>query len=181
MLFRSVLGDLFFKNTYITTYIGIGILIIATFVLYKTKFGLRLRACGEHPQAADSVGVNVYRIRYIGVLISGMLAGIGGLVFVVPTSTNFNANVAGYGFLALAVLIFGQWNPMRILYASLFFGFMKAIAASYSGIPFLMRLNIPSDFYKMVPYIATLVILAFTSKRSQAPRASGVPYDKGDR
>lgn len=176
-----VIGDMFFKNAYITTYIGIAILVVATIVLYKTRFGLRLRACGEHPQAADSMGINVYKTRYAGVLISGALGGIGGLVFVVPTSTNFNATVAGYGFLALAVLIFGQWNPMRILYASIFFGFMKAIAAAYSGIPFLAGLNIPSNVYKMVPYIATLIVLAFTSKKSQAPRASGVPYDKGAR
>ncbi len=176
-----VIGPMFFQNTYITTYIGFAILIISAIVLYKTRFGLRLRACGEHPQAADSLGINVYRIRYTGVLISGLLGGIGGLVFIIPTSTNFNATVAGYGFLALAVLIFGQWHPIKILYASLFFGFMKALAASYSGIAFLNDLNIPSNFYKMVPYIATLIVLAFTSKNSQAPRASGVPYDKGAR
>ncbi len=176
-----VLGPLFFQKTYITTYIGIAILIAAAFVLYKTKFGLRLRACGEHPQAADSVGVNVYRIRYAGVMISGALAGLGGLIFVVPTSTNFNATVSGYGFLALAVLIFGQWKPMRIFLAALFFGLMKTIAAAYSGIPFLKELRIPSDIYKMIPFIATLIVLAFSSKNSQAPRASGVPYDKGGR
>lgn len=176
-----VIGPLFFQKTYITTYIGIAILIMAAFVLYKTKFGLRLRACGEHPQAADSVGVNVYRIRYAGVMISGALAGLGGLIFVVPTSTNFNASVSGYGFLALAVLIFGQWKPMRIFLAALFFGLMKTIAAAYSGIPFLKVFKIPSDIYKMIPFIATLIVLAFSSKNSQAPRASGVPYDKGGR
>ena len=176
-----VLGDLFFKNTYITTYLGILILIVSAFVLYKTRFGLRLRACGEHPQAADSVGINVYKMRYAGVMISGALAGLGGLVFVVPTSTNFNATVAGYGFLALAVLIFGQWKPMRILFAAFFFGLMKTIAASYSGIAVLKDLPIPSDIYKMIPYIATLIVLAFTSRKSQGPRASGVPYDKGSR
>jgi len=176
-----VIGPLFFQNTYITTYLGIGILLISALVLYKTRFGLRLRACGEHPQAADSVGVNVYKIRYVGVAISGALGGLGGLVFVVPTSTNFNSTVAGYGFLALAVLIFGQWKPMRILFAAFFFGLMKTIAASYSGLSFLKSLPIPSDVYKMVPYIATLIVLAFTSKNSQAPRASGVPYDKGSR
>ena len=175
-----IIGPLFFQKTYITTFIGIAILIIATFVLYRTRFGLRLRACGEHPHAADSVGVNVFRTRYAGVLISGALAGLGGLVFVVPTSTNFNATVAGYGFLALAVLIFGQWKPMRILVAALFFGLMKTIASAYSGISFLKDL-FPSDIYKMIPYVATLVVLAFTSKRSQAPRASGVPYDRGGR
>ena len=176
-----VIGDLFFKNTYITTYLGFIILIISAIVLYKTKFGLRLRACGEHPQAADAAGINVYRIQYSGVIISGALAGLGGLVFVVPTSTNFNATVSGYGFLALAVLIFGQWKPSKILLASLFFGLTKAIAAAYSGIPFLANLGIPSYLYKMIPYLATLIVLIFTSKNSQAPRASGVPYDKGAR
>ncbi len=176
-----VLGPLLFQNTYITTYLGLAILMAAAFALYKTKFGLRLRACGEHPQAADSVGVNVYRIRYAGVMISGALAGLGGLIFVVPTSTNFNATVSGYGFLALAVLIFGQWKPMRIFMAALFFGLMKTIASAYSGIPFLKDLRIPSDIYKMIPFIATLIVLAFSSRNSQAPRAAGVPYDKGGR
>lgn len=176
-----VIGDMLFKNAYITTYIGFVILVVATYALYKTRFGLRLRACGEHPQAADSVGVNVYRMQYAGVIISGALGGIGGLVFVVPTSTNFNATVAGYGFLAIAVLIFGQWKPIRILFASFFFGLMKTIAASYSGIPILVDLGIPSYFYKMTPYIATLIVLVFTSKNSQAPKAEGIPYDKGAR
>ncbi|MCI8535321.1 MAG: ABC transporter permease [Hungatella sp.] len=176
-----VIGPLLFQNTYITTYLGIGILVASTLVLYKTRFGLRLRACGEHPQAADAAGINVYRMQYAGVMISGALGGLGGLVFVVPTSTNFNADVAGYGFLAIAVLIFGQWKPIKILGASLFFGLMKAIAAAYSGIPFLASLGIPSYLYKMVPYIATMVVLMFTSKNSQAPRASGIPYDKGQR
>ena len=175
------LGPLLFQNTYVTTYLGILILIISTVGLYRTRFGLRLRSCGEHPQAADAAGINVYRMQYAGVLISGVLGGLGGLVFVVPTSTNFNADVAGYGFLALAVLIFGQWKPVRIMWASLFFGLMKAVAAAYSGIPFLAATGIPSYVYKMIPYIATLIVLIFTSKNSQAPRASGVPYDKGQR
>lgn len=175
------LGPLLFQNTYITTYLGILILIVSTLVLYRTRFGLRLRSCGEHPQAADAAGINVYRMQYAGVLISGVLGGLGGLVFVVPTSTNFNADVAGYGFLALAVLIFGQWKPVRIMWASLFFGLMKAVAAAYSGIPFLAATGIPSYVYKMIPYLATLIVLVFTSRNSQAPRASGVPYDKGQR
>ena len=176
-----VLGPLLFQNTYITTYLGFVIFAVAAVALYKTKFGLRLRACGEHPQAADSVGINVYRMRYIGVALSGALGGIGGLVFVIPTSTNFNATVAGYGFLALAVLIFGQWKPGRICFAAFFFGLMKTIASSYSGIPLLKDLGIPADIYKMIPYIMTLVVLAFSSKNSQAPRAEGIPYDKGSR
>lgn len=175
------IGPLLFQNTYITTYLGFAILVISWLVLYKTRFGLRLRSCGEHPQAADSVGINVYKMRYAGVMISGALAGLGGLVFVIPTSTNFNATVSGYGFLALAVLIFGQWKPGRILFAAFFFGLMKAVAAGYSGISILKDLPIPNDLYKMVPYIATLAVLAFTSKNSQAPRAEGIPYDKGSR
>ncbi len=176
-----LLGKMFFTNAYITTYIGIAILIASVIIMNKTKFGLRLKSCGEHPQAADSVGINVGRIRYSGVIISGMLAGIGGLVFVIPTSTNFNAEVAGYGFLALAVLIFGQWRPMRILLAALFFGIMKTISVTYEAIPFLYSSGLPDNVYKMIPFIATLIVLAFTSKSSQAPKASGKPYEKGER
>jgi len=176
-----VLGPLLFQNTYITTYLGFLIFALSAVLLYKTRFGLRLRSCGEHPQASDSAGINVYRMRYSGVMISGALAGLGGLVFIIPTSTQFNADVAGYGFLALAVLIFGQWKPNRILAAAFFFGFMKAISSSYSGISFMRGIPIPSYVYKMVPYIATLIVLAFSSKKSQAPRAEGIPFDKGRR
>ena len=176
-----VIGRLFFKNTYISTYIGLLILVVATFVLYRTRFGLRLRACGEHPSAADSVGINVYKMRYAGVIISGILAGIGGFVFVIPTSTNFNADVAGYGFLALAVLIFGQWKPLKILGAAFFFGIAKTIAATYAIVPFLVNLGLSDYVYKMLPYVATLVLLSFTSKKSAAPKAAGEPYDKGAR
>ncbi|SMC77182.1 ABC transporter permease [Papillibacter cinnamivorans] len=175
------LGPLFFQKAYITTYLGVAILILAATVMYKTRFGLRLRSCGEHPQAADSVGISVYKMRYAGTLISGALAGAGGLIFIVPTTVNFNATVAGYGFLALAVLIFGQWKPYRIALAALFFGFMKTVSAAYSGIPLLADLGINSYFYKMIPYIATLVVLIFSSKNSQAPKAEGIPYDKGAR
>jgi len=176
-----VLGPMFFQNVYLTTYLGFLILIVATFVLYKTKFGLRLRACGEHPQAADSVGVSVVKMRYAGVLLSGALAGLGGVVYIIPISTVFDGSVAGYGFLALAVLIFGAWKPQRILFAAIFFGLMQAVAASYSAIPFLDNLNIPPHFYRMMPYVATLVVLAFTSKNTMAPKAVGQPYDKGGR
>ncbi len=176
-----LIGGLFFQNAYLTTYLGIIILVISCIVLYKTRFGLRLRACGEHPQAAASVGISVYKMRYMGVLISGALAGIGGLVYVIPTSTSFNASVSGYGFLALAVLIFGQWKPGKIMLAALFFGFMKTISSAYSGIPVLADLGIPSSVYKMIPYLATLIVLTLNTKGSQAPKASGVPYDKGAR
>jgi simple sugar transport system permease protein len=176
-----LMGPLFFQNTYITTYLGFIILIASALLLYKTRFGLRLRSCGEHPQAADAAGINVYRMRYAGVMLSGALAGLGGLVFIIPTSTQFNAEVSGYGFLALAVLIFGQWRPGRILIAAFFFGLMKAVASSYSGISFMKNIPVPSYVYKMIPYIATLVVLAFTSRKSQAPKAEGIPYDKGSR
>lgn len=176
-----IIGPLFFQNAYITTYIGLAIFGISAFALYKTRFGLRLRACGEHPGAADSVGINVYRMRYAGVFISGLLAGIGGLVFVIPTSINFNADVAGYGFLALAVLIFGQWKPKRIMLAALFFGAAKTIASTYAIVPFLANSGVPDNIYKMIPYVATLILLAFTSQKSAAPKAAGVPYDKGAR
>ncbi len=175
------IGDLFFKQLYISTYIGFIILILGYIFLYKTKTGLRLRACGEHPQAADSAGVNVFKIRYLGVALSGFLGGIGGLVFIITTSTEFNASVSGYGFLALAVLIFGQWKPIRILNAALFFGLMKTIASGYSGIPIIKELPIPSEVYKMVPFLATLILLSFTSIKSQAPRAIGEIYDTGKR
>lgn len=176
-----VLGPMLFQNCYITTYLGILIFLVAAFVIRRTRFGLRLRACGEHPGAADTVGVKVARIRYAGVIISGVLAGIGGLIFVVPTSTNFNASVAGYGFLALAVLIFGQWRSGKILLAAFFFGIMKTLASAYSAIPVLKGFPLPNEVYKMIPYIATLIVLAFLSKNSQAPRAEGIPYDQGSR
>jgi len=175
------IGDLFFKNAYITTFIGFIILGVSAVILYKTRFGLRLRSCGEHPQSADSAGINVYNMRYAGVMISGALAGLGGLVFIIPTSTQFNAEVSGYGFLALAVLIFGQWKPGRILSAAFFFGLMKAISSASSGIHFLSAISVPSVVYKIIPYVTTLVVLAFSSKTSQAPRAEGIPYDKGRR
>ncbi|WP_297195779.1 ABC transporter permease [uncultured Flavonifractor sp.] len=176
-----LIGPMFFQKAYITTYLGIVILVLSAVVLYKTRFGLRLRACGEHPQAADSVGINVYKMRYAGTLISGALAGMGGVIFVVPTSVNFNATVSGYGFLALAVLIFGQWKPGRILFAAIFFGFMKTLSVTYANIPVLSDMGWSSDIYKMIPYVATLIVLAFTSKKSAAPRAEGIPYDKGER
>ena len=151
--------------------------------LYKTRFGLRLMACGEHPQAADSVGINVYKMRYAGVLISGMLGGLGGIVYITAgvSEWKFENGVAGFGFLALAVMIFGQWKPTRIALAALLFGFFRALGNVYSGFDFLKALNLPAAMYNMLPYIISLVVLAFTSKKSRAPKAEGVPYDKGQR
>ncbi|MCF2664948.1 ABC transporter permease [Oscillibacter valericigenes] len=152
-------------------------------VLYKTRFGLRLCACGEHPQAADSVGINVYKMRYAGVLISGMLGGLGGIVYITAgvSEWKFENGVAGFGFLALAVMIFGQWKPTRIALAALLFGFFRALGNVYTGFDFLKALELPSSVYNMLPYIISLVVLAFTSKKSRAPKAEGIPYDKGQR
>ena len=158
-------------------------LAVAYVVLYKTRFGLRLCACGEHPQAADSVGINVYKMRYAGVLISGMLGGLGGIVYITAgvSEWKFENGVAGFGFLALAVMIFGQWKPTRIALAALLFGFFRALGNVYTGFDFLKALELSSSVYNMLPYIISLVVLAFTSKKSRAPKAEGIPYDKGQR
>ena len=158
-------------------------LVISYVLLYKTKFGLRLRACGEHPQAAASVGINVFKMRYAGVLISGILGGLGGIVYITAGVSvwKFEYGVAGFGFLALAVMIFGAWHPLKIALASLLFGFCRALGNVYSGFDFMVALNIPSVVYNMLPYIISLIVLAFTSKKSRAPKAEGIPYDKGTR
>lgn len=157
-------------------------LVIAYVVLYKTRFGLRLRACGEHPQAADSVGINVYKMRYAGVLLSGALGAIGGLAYIVPPvqTWNFEVGVAGAGFLALAVMIFGQWKPFNICAAAMFFAVFKSLA-NIADSTFLAQLHWSSNIYNMMPFIASMIILAFTSKNSMAPKAEGIPYDKGSR
>ena len=160
------------------------ILLVASYILlYKTRFGLRLMACGEHPQAADSVGINVYKMRWAGVLISGFLGGLGGIVFITAgvSEWRFEYGVAGFGFLSLAVMIFGQWKPQRIALAALLFGFFRALGNVYTGFAFLKALNVPSSVYNMLPYIISLIVLAFTSKSSRAPKAEGIPYDKGQR
>ena len=236
--------------------VAVILLVASHFILYKTRFGLRLMACGEHPAAADSVGINVkmmrwagvlisgllgglggivyitagvsewkfetgvagfgflalavmifgqwkpvnialaallfgffralsnvYKMRWAGVLISGALGGLGGLVYITAgvSQWKFENGVAGFGFLALAVMIFGQWKPKHIAWAALLFGMFRALSNVYSGFDFLARLNIPSGIYNMLPYIVSLIVLAFTSKNSAAPKAEGIPYDKGSR
>ncbi len=175
---------LIFKYFYLTTPVAIVLFFAAWILMYKTRFGLRLRACGEHPQAADSVGINVYRMRYAGVLISGFLAGIGGLAYTIAVGSGFSSSVGGYGFLALAVMIFGNWKPVQILGSAVFFALFKVIAAYNSSIPFLPKfegMKDQSSLYQMLPYIVTMIVLIFTSKHSQAPKAEGIPYDKGSR
>ena len=157
--------------------------LLVYFLLYKNRFGLRLMACGEHPQAAGSVGINVYKMRWAGVLISGLLGGLGGLCYILAGVSlwKFENGVAGFGFLSLAVMIFGQWKPTRIALAALLFGLFRALSNTYAGFPFLVSLNLPGNVYNMMPYIVCLIVLAFTSKASHAPKAEGIPYDKGSR
>lgn len=174
----------FTNSVYLTTPVIIILFALGTLILYKTAFGLRLRSCGEHPQAADSVGINVSKMRYFGTIIGGFLAGIGGFAFAIVIANTFDASVAGYGFLALAVMIFSNWKPKNIIFAALFFSFFKVVSiGGHDAYPFLPALNLEKAeyIYQMLPYVLTLIILAFTSKRSQAPAAEGIPYDKGQR
>lgn len=174
-----IIGKMFFTGTYATTWVVLLILLLSWFLLYKMVFGLRLRACGEHPHAADAAGINVYLVRYIAVMISGACAGLGGGIILVTYSGEFNGSVAGLGFLALAALIFGQWKPLGILAATFFFGFASTIANVSQVIPALS--SIPGILLKTFPYIFTLIALVFSAKSSQAPKAAGEPYDKGKR
>ena len=174
-----IIGPLLFTRTYITTWVVLLILAIFTFLLYKTSFGLRLRACGEHPQAAAAAGVNVYKMRYIGVMISGAFSALGGAIILVTYSNEFNGSVAGLGFLAIAALIFGQWKPLGILGATLFFGFATTLANVSQAIPELS--SIPQVALKVFPYVVTLIALIIFSKSSQAPKAAGETFDAGKR
>lgn len=174
-----LIGQLFFTKTYASTWLVLVILIIATFILYKTPFGMRLRACGEHPQAADAAGINVYKMRYIGVMISGAFSALGGAIIIATYAGEFNGDVGGLGFLALAALIFGQWNPFGILGATFFFGFASTVANVSQVIPELA--SFPPVILKIFPYIMTLIALIIFSKSSRAPKAVGEIFDKGKR
>lgn len=177
-------------NINIFLFIGLFILLLSIFVLFKTKFGLRLRSCGENPSAADSVGINVKKYRYFGVLISGALGGLGAIAYILPTQSFWNSasGVAGFGFLALAVMIFGQWKPLRIFVVSLVFSFFMSLSYIYYdffnallGIKLTADKGVTKELFSMLPYIASLILLAFSSKKSKAPKAEGIPYDKGAR
>ena len=165
------------------TVLTLVILVVAYVLLYKTKFGLRLQACGEHPQAAASVGINVFKMRYAGVMISGVLGGLGGLAYITAgvSEWKFENGVAGFGFLALAVMIFGGWRPFKIALAALLFGLFRSLSNVYTGFDLLRSLNLPSTVYNMLPYIISLIVLVIFSKNSAAPKAEGIPYDKGMR
>ena len=176
-----VLGEMFFTKTYITNFIGIAIFIISAIVINKTRFGLRMCACGENPQAAESLGVNVQKYRYIALIIAGFIGGMGGLMYILPISTTYSQTVGGYGYLAMSVLIFGQWRSLPLFGAAAFFALCKTLGNSYTGVEFLNNLGLPAAFYKSLPYMITLVALVFTSKHDHSPKASGVPYDKSMR
>ena len=183
------MADTFLNKVWLADYLCVLIYVVLSIIMYKTRFGLRLRSCGENPQAADSLGINVKRMRYTGVTISGALAGLGGFVYALTTANcSSNGDVAGFGFLALAVMIFGNWKPLNIALSALLFGLFKCIAAAYAsidingdGIFLLKELNLNANLYRMLPYVITLVVLAFTSKSSRAPKAEGIPYEKGSR
>jgi len=178
--FVAYFGEFEFNWFMVITVIALA---IAYVVLYKTRFGLRLMACGEHPQAADSVGINVYKMRWAGVLISGAYGGLGGICYILAGVSvwKFEYGVAGFGFLSLAVMIFGQWKPHLIALSALLFGFFRALGNTYTGFDFLVDLKLPSTVYNMMPYIISLIVLALTSNRSRAPKAEGIPYDKSQR
>ncbi len=176
-----VIGPLFFKDAYITTLFSLIILVVVWYVIFHTKFGLRLRACGENPQAADSMGINVYRMRYIGVVSSGFLAGLAGALYTTTTAGSFSGGVQGLGFLALGALIFGKWLPLQVLGATFFFAFAKTLGDVASVNSTLKALSIPQEFYNALPYVATIIALVIFSKNIVGPKAAGEPYDKGKR
>ncbi len=183
------IGNLLINKVYLTTYICLAVFVILSVILYKTKFGLRLRSCGENPHAADSLGINVYKMRYAGVTISGALAGMGGFTYALTTANCASTGeVAGYGFLALAVMIFGNWKPLTVAMGGILFGLFKCISATYTsldingdGVYMLAEIGVSPYVYRLLPYLITLIVLAFTSKSSRVPKAEGIPYDKGQR
>lgn len=175
-----VLGPMFFTKVYNTSILAIAIAVLAWFVIYKTPFGLRLRSVGEHPMAADTMGINVTRMRYIAVMISGALAGIGGAIYAQTITNDFgHATINGQGFMALAAMIFGKWHPLGAMGAALFFGLAQSLSIVGPSIPYIQ--DIPSVFLLILPYVLTILALAGFIGRANAPKASGVPYIKGHR
>jgi len=175
-----VIGDMFFKGVYPTIYLAVLLVIIINFILFKTAFGMRLRSCGEHPQASESMGISVYKTRYIGVMLSGALGGLAGAMLVLTAGTQFTAGtVHGLGFISIAAVIFGRWNPLGVLGAGLFFGFSQALGVYASSIPLINV--IPSEFFSTIPYVLTVIALIFTASNAAGPKAAGEIYDKGKR
>lgn len=175
-----IIGPMFFSNVYSTSLLAIGVAFVAWFVIFKTPFGLRLRSVGEHPMAADTMGINVTKMRYIAVMISGALAGIGGAVYAQTITNDFgHATINGQGFMAIAAMIFGKWHPIGAMGAALFFGFAQALAIAGGSIPFIKE--VPPVFLTILPYVLTILALAGFIGKATAPKAIGVPYIKGKR
>lgn len=178
----SDFAKIFIDKAYISTYIVIAVFVLLSIWIYKSKVGMRMRSCGEHPQAAASVGINVYKMRYLGTTISGALAGMGGYIYIATTSAGTaESTVAGMGFLALAIMIFGNWKPVGIFLGALMFGFLKCIGVVSSSVGPLQQVDLPVYFYNIIPYVVVLVVLAITAKKSGCPKAEGIPYDQGMR
>lgn len=175
-----VVGPLLFQKVYYSSFIAILAAIIVWYVVFYTPFGLRLRSVGEHPMAADTMGIKVNRLRYIGVMLSGAFAGMGGAVFALTTAGNFAGNtIAGQGFMALAALIFGKWHPLGALGAALFFGLAQSLSITGQAIPLLA--NVPQVYLLIAPYVLTILALAGFVGKAEAPKAIGKPYEKGSR
>ncbi|MDD6420277.1 MAG: ABC transporter permease, partial [Lactobacillus delbrueckii] len=170
-----VIGPIFFKNTSAPAWVAIILSIFLYWVLYKTRFGLRLRSSGENPQAADTLGINVYKMRYAGVLISGFLGGIGGAVFAEAIAGNFSVStIAGQGFMALAAMIFGRYNPIGAMLSSLFFGFAQSLSIIGDQIPGISSL--PSVYLQIAPYVLTIIVLVIFFGKTVGPAADGQNY-----
>lgn len=176
-----IIGPWFFSKAYLTTYVAIALAILIWFILFKTSFGLRLRACGEHPQAADSMGINVYFMRYVGVLSSGFLAGLAGAIYIMTSTSQFTGSVDGLGFLALAALIFGKWKPLNVFLAAFYFAFMKTLGIVALSNPLMQQIHLPVEIYNVLPYVMTIIALMLFSRNIVGPKAAGEPYDKGKR
>lgn len=175
-----VVGDIFFSDVYFTSILAIVLAGVSWFVLFKMPFGLRIRSVGEHPMAADTMGVNVYKIRYVSVLISGLFGGLGGGVYASTVTLDFShATITGQGFIALAALVFGKWHPIGALGAALFFGFAQSLSIIGSMLPLFKE--IPNVYMLIAPYVLTILALAGFIGRADAPKANGLPYIKGKR
>ena len=172
-----VIGDIFFTNISLTAYVAIIVAVLAHIVIFKTPFGLRLRSVGEHPQAADTLGINVYMMRYAGVIISGLLGGIGGAVVTQTITLNFSiSSIAGQGFIAMAAMIFGKWNPISVMLAALFFGFAQSLSIISNYLPVIQ--DIPNIYLDILPYVLTIVVLVGFIGKSKGPAANGTTYIK---
>ncbi|WP_419884134.1 ABC transporter permease [Peribacillus sp. B-H-3] len=175
-----VIGKIFFSDGYYVSYIAILLAIAVWYIIYKTPVGLRIRAVGEHPMAADTMGVSVFKIRYLGVMLSGALGGIGGAVHALTVTNDFShSTINGQGFMALAAMIFGKWHPLGAMGAGLFFGLAQSLSVVGASLPFFK--DIPPVYLLIAPYVLTIIALTGFIGRADAPKASGQPYIKGKR